>query len=281
MGGQPLDSNYVTDPNFFPSGTTLPGSALSGVTVAKHAGAKTLGLYYCAEVPVCGQLPHLFGPLAAQFGMKTVSQSVSATAPNYIAPCTSFKQKSVDAIIGGVNSDVIPRIAQSCAQQSFKPVWIGSSNSTDKSWTTTAALDGSVFTATNAVYTDTSIPGVKDFNDALAKYAPGLQASAQFSFPLIYPWAGGQLFAAAAKAADLSPTSTSADIVKGLTGLKNETLDGVAPPLNFTPGKVAVPNCYFTGFIKGGAFHSDAGTQPVCLDQATVDALQKAMAQGG
>ncbi|MGW4772919.1 hypothetical protein ACWEO2_33395 [Nocardia sp. NPDC004278] len=41
------------------------------------------------------------------------------------------------------------------------------------------------------------IPAIKDFGDALDKYIPGLRGSGDFSAPLLWPWAGGQLFLAA------------------------------------------------------------------------------------
>lgn len=278
VGGQPVDTAFFTDPNFFTSGTTLPLLLLGEVVQAKQAGAKTIGLYYCAETPVCAQLPKIVEPLAKQAGLGVESQEVSSTAPNYIAPCLAFKDKGVDAVFSAVNSDVVPRIADSCAKQGYKPRQVASSATTQRSWTTDPNLDGSIFAATNAVYTDTSIPGVKAFNDALANYAPGIQASPQFSYPLLYPWAGGQLFVAAAKAANLSPTSTGADVVQGLRLLNAETLDAIAPPLTFPQGRPGFPLCYFTGSIKDGAFHSADSGKPVCIDPETAAALMKALA---
>ena len=56
----------------------------------------------------------------------------------------------------------------------------------------------------------------------------------------------------AAKAAGhLTSSSTPAQVKKGLYALKNETLDGVAPPLNFTPGKPAFIPCWFSEQVKG------------------------------
>jgi len=57
---------------------------------------------------------------------------------------------------------------------------------------------------------------------------------------VIYPWIAGKLFEAVAKAGALSPTSTSADVEKGLYALKGETLDGLSSPLTYTAGQPAV-----------------------------------------
>ncbi|WP_327117084.1 ABC transporter substrate-binding protein [Nocardia sp. NBC_01730] len=277
IGGQPVDAPFITDPNFFASGTTLPVLMLGEVAQAKQAGAKTFGVYYCAEIPVCEQLPKMLEPMAKQAGMGFAAEKVAIAAPNYIAPCLAFKEKGVDAVFPGVSVEAISRIAASCAQQGYKPIQAPSGASLQKAWAADPNFEGSIFAGSNALYTDDSIPAIKDFSEALDKYVPGLRNSADLSAPLLWPWAGGQLFLAAAKAAGLSPSSTSADVIKGLHALRDETLDGLAPPLTFPEGKPAFPLCYFTGSTKGGAYHSDNGGKPTCIDQDTAAALMKAL----
>ncbi|MBF6163691.1 ABC transporter substrate-binding protein [Streptomyces gardneri] len=278
IGGQPVDAPFITDPNFFASGTTLPVLMLGEVAQAKKAGAKTLGVFYCAEIPVCEQLPQMLEPMAEQAGLGFAAEKVAIAAPNYIAPCLTFKDKGVDALFSAVSVEAISRIAASCAQQGYKPVQAPLGTALQKGWAKDPNFEGSIFASSNALYTDESIAAVKDFNDALDKYIPGLRDSADFSSPLLWPWAGGQLFLAAAKTANLSPSSTSADVIKGLRALRDETLDGLAPPLTFPEGRPAFPLCYFTGNTKGGAFHSDNGGKPTCIDEATAAALMKALA---
>jgi branched-chain amino acid transport system substrate-binding protein len=276
IGGQPVDATFMTDANFFPSGTTLPVLLFAEIVRAATAGHKTLGVLYCSETPVCAQLPKILEPLGAQAGLKVVSAQVSQSAPSYTAPCLAFKSKGVTALFAGVNSDVVPRVQDSCFAQGYKPQQIASNATTQKSWTTDANLDGSLLANTNATYTDTSIPGIKAFSDALDSYLPDVKKSPQFSSPLLMPWAGGQLFAAAVKAGSLTPTSTGVDITKALQSLKDETLDGIAPPLNFTAGRPAFPTCYFTGVLKDQQFQSENGGKPTCLDAKTVAGLAKA-----
>jgi hypothetical protein len=67
-------------------------------------------------------------------------------------------------------------------------------------------------------------------------------------------------------------TSTAADVKKGLYDLKNETLGGLAPPLNFTPGKPAFANCYFTFKVENGQYVSLNNGHSNCV---TGDALTK------
>ncbi|WP_157172367.1 ABC transporter substrate-binding protein [Nocardia pneumoniae] len=278
IGGQPVDAPFIADPNFFASGTTLPVLMLGEVAQAKKAGAKTLGVFYCAEIPVCEQLPQMLEPMAKQAGLGFAAEKVAIAAPNYIAPCLAFRDKGVDAVFPAVSVEAISRIAASCAQQGYQPMQAPSGASLQKGWAADPNFDGSIFAGSNALYTDDSNPAIKAFGDALDEYIPGLRASGDFSAPLLWPWAGGQLFLAAAKAANLSPSSTSADVIKGLRALRDETLDGLAPPLTFPEGKPAFPLCYFTGNTKGGAYHSDNGGKPTCIDEATAAALMKALA---
>jgi branched-chain amino acid transport system substrate-binding protein len=106
---------------------------------------------------------------------------------------------------------------------------------------------------------------------------PNSHSSPQFSYDNIFPWAGGQLFAAAAKAVNLSSTSTPADVKNGLCSLKNETLGGVAPPLTFIPGKAALVSCWFLTEVKGGNLVTTDGGKPSCLSNAQVAGLGAAL----
>lgn len=276
VGGQSVETAFLTNPDFFASGSTLPLQLFGELALAKQAGKKNVGLFYCAETPVCAQLEPILAGLGKQLGLALTATKIASTAPNYTAPCLSFKQKGVDALFVAINSSAAPRVVDACAQQGFKPLNLGASSTTERSWTKNPNLDGALVAGTNAVYTDEAIPGVKAFNTAIDQYLPDLQSSDQFSYPLIYPWAGGELFAAAAKAAKLKPSSTPADVAKGLYALKDETLGGVAPPLNFVRGKPGFPTCFFPAKLADGAFRSVGGGKPTCLDQATAGKLAAA-----
>jgi branched-chain amino acid transport system substrate-binding protein len=278
VGGEPVDTPFMTNPDFFISGSNLLMNLFGEVALAKQTGKTHLGLFYCAETPVCAQAPPLVGALAKPMGVTVTSARIASTAPNYIAPCLAFKQDGVDALNVAVNSSDVPRVVDACAQQGFQPVNLASSATTERSWAADSNLSGSLVAAANAVYTDTNVPGIKAFTDALHQYVPGLTSSPQYSWGLIDPWAGGQLFAAAAKAAKLTPSSTPGDVKKGLYALKNETLDGVAPPLNFAPGQPGFPACYFQAKLSGGEFQPLNGDRPSCVPAAVVKQMEAALA---
>jgi branched-chain amino acid transport system substrate-binding protein len=277
VGGQPVDTPYLTNPDFFASGSTLPLLLTGELALAKQSGAKTIGLMYCAETPVCAQLPPILSALAKPFGLSVAAQKVSTTAPNYLAPCLALKGDNAQALFVAMVSAVVPRVVDNCAQQGYKPVNIASSATTDRSWLTDSNLNGTLIAGTNAVYTDQSNPGVKVFSQALDEYDPGLRNSPEFSYPLIYPWTGGVLFQEAAKAAHITPSSTPADVKKGLYALHGTTLDGLAPPLSFVAGKPGFPTCYFAGKISSGSFQTLGSGKPTCIPAAQAAAIAKAL----
>jgi branched-chain amino acid transport system substrate-binding protein len=77
-------------------------------------------------------------------------------------------------------------------------------------------------------------------------------------------WAGGMLFAAAAKAANLGDNATAAQVYTGLYALQGDTLGGLAPPLTFHQGQPTSVNCWFYSVINNHQFTSPYGTAPTC-----------------
>ena len=129
----------------------------------------------------------------------------------------------------------------------------------------------------NASIAITKTPAAKAFQSALKTYASSLPGSAQYNNALTSAWAGGELFAAAAKKAKLGPNSSPAAVKRGLYGLKNETLRGMAPPLTFKRGKPTFVRCYFVQKVKNGKLVPLYGTKPACIPKSKVAALLQAL----
>jgi branched-chain amino acid transport system substrate-binding protein len=275
VGGLDAEAPFLTNPDFYPSGTQILVTTVSQGALAKAAGKTHLGIAYCAESPVCAQIDPLGKAAAALYGLKYSSQKISATAPSYAAPCLQFKNAGVDALYVVDDSAIVTRFVDACAQQGYKPLVVAEGASFEPAALKDPTQDGSLATAQNANPYDTSLPAVAAFQAALKKYVPGVVGGPSFSFSLMFPWAGAELFETAAKASGLTPSSTPADVKKGLYALRNETLGGLAPPLTFTPGKPAFVPCYFTEKIQGGTVASTNGDKPVCLGAAQLKALAK------
>jgi len=277
VGGIAVEATFLTNPDFFASGASLPVATVGTMALAKQAGKKHVGVLYCSESPACAQLDPLAKGAATLAGLNYRSGKISGTAPNYTAPCLANKGAGVDALFVAHNSAVVPRVVDGCAKQGYKPLQVTQTTTAATSFLKDPNLEGTVLASTNAPHTDESLPAVKEFLDAVDTYNQGLRDSPQFSYNLIYPWVSGKLFEAAAKAAKITPTSTAADVRKGLYALKDETLGGLSGPLNYTKGKPAFPACYFSVTIKGGEFASLNGGKPTCLTAPQVKGLTAAL----
>jgi branched-chain amino acid transport system substrate-binding protein len=280
VGGVSPEAPFLTNPDFYPSGTQLVLQTVGTIALASAAHKQHVDIMYCAESPICAQLVPLGQAAASLYGLKMSSGKISATAPSYTAPCLQAKGTGADALFVAHNSPVVQRVVDNCVQQGYKPLEVSQTNTATSAWLKDSNLNGTVLAGADANPFDPSLPAVKEMQDALNKYAPGLVQSSAYAQDDIYPWVGGKLFEAAAKAAKLTPSSTPADVKKGLYALKNETLGGLSAPLTFTPGKPAFVPCYFTQELSGGKFASLNADKPTCLTAAQSAALLKALHLG-
>jgi branched-chain amino acid transport system substrate-binding protein len=278
VGGNVSEAAFSTNPNFFADGSLLPVNLVGDLTAMQKAGLKHWGIMYCAEAPVCAQLATL-GNTAAKAvpGMTVSSAKVAATSPTYTSQCLAFKSVGVDGVFASVPADEGLRVIESCKTLGYTPKSVTNPNVTDHSWLSSPDVAGAIIVSPIANFQDPSVPGVKAFLDAMNKYHPNDLGQPQFAPNTLYPWVAGELFEAAAKAAGIGPNSTGADVKKGLYTLKNETLDGLAPPLTFLPGQVAFPTCNFLMSIEGGKYTSPEGGGAQCLTTDQVTALKGAL----
>lgn len=275
VGGISPETSFLTNPDFYPSGAQVLTQTIGTVALAKTVAKTTdLGVPYCAESPICAEVVPLAqagGEVAG--GLKVTGLKVSSTAPSYTATCLSLKSSGVDGLFPAVASPVALRVVDGCAQQGYKPKIIGETSTASNAWLKDPNVNGALLSGYNANPSDTSLPAVAQLQAALNKYDPGFVTSSDFNYDVIGPWAGGQLFKAAAEAAHVTASSTAADVKKGLYALKNETLGGLSGPLNFVPGKPTFVGCYFTVEVTGGKFESLNGNKPTCFTPAQEKAL--------
>jgi branched-chain amino acid transport system substrate-binding protein len=277
IGGISAEAPFLTNPSFYPSGSQLLLQTYGQFALARGAGKKKMGVMYCAESPVCAQLVPLTQGIGKLVGIGVTTTKISSTAPTYAAPCLQMKSAGVDALAVVENAPVVKRVVDSCAQQGYTPGQVNVSSTSSSLWLKDKNFDGMLLSGSNANPYDTSLAAVKDMHTALDKYAPGFTSSDQFSYVTAIEWPAFELFQAAAKAAQLTPSSTAASLKKGLYALKNETLGGWASPLNFSPGKPAFVPCYFGQQIKNGTFGSLNGNKPTCLAATQAAALAQSL----
>ena len=272
VGGVNITTTFASNPYFFPSGTTIMPMIYGSVGLAKEQGKKNLGYIYCAESPLCAQTAPLYKSIGASLGMSfKYGAKASGTAPDYTAPCLAAKKAGVDALSVGFPSPVVLRIASECAQQGYEPELVTTAPSVDAAWLKNPAVDGTVAAGGPFPWFDTS-PATKEYRDALANYAPDLVKNSGGGTGAANAWTAGKLFEAAVKASG-AKTVTSAGIMTGLYKLHDETLGGIAPPLNYVKGKPTNITCYFTIGIENGKFTEPSGLKTSCVPPDGLKAL--------
>ena len=269
VGDNLANTTMFTNPDFFPEGQTINTLAASIAAAAKKAGVTSLGTVYCSADPVCAQLAKPIQQAAQAVGMKApFASAIPESAPNYTAPCLAAKNAGVDGIFAAESSTVVESFVNSCSAQGFKPKYLAEDGAVSSAFLENSALQGMTAVENNLPAEFTNNAAIAAMTAALNQYAPGLVASANYGPGATGVWASGMLFAAAAKAANLGDNPTSAQVIQGLYALKNETLGGLAPPLNFTQGKPTTVNCWFYLGIQNQQFAPTYGTQSFCGNAA-------------
>ncbi len=260
VGGQADTAEWFTNPAFFPSGSTVLTSLEMQAYAVKAAGKASFGAVYCAEVASCKQtVPALQGYAKAfQLNMST-SAAIAVSAPSYTAQCLAAKQAGAEALIIDASYAAGSRFAPACAQQGYSPVYVIPSGAFDNRYLQLSQVNGAYVPTTNALWF-ASTPAVTQFAHAMAKY----EASTALGPNPMSGWTGGVLFGAAA--ANLPAKPTAADVFTALYALpKNDTLNGLTPPLNFHSGAPASQvTCFFLAQIQSGKLTAPKGTAPIC-----------------
>jgi len=248
------------DTDYFPAQTTVLAGVYGELYGVKQKGLTRLGVAYCAEIAACSQALPLTKDYATKLGMSVVwSGAFSATAPDLTPQCLGMKQANVQAILPAAPSDADIHLAEACYQQGLRAVYGTSSETLSNDWLAVPAFNGTIAEEGNAPWFDNSTPALMAFHAALAKFAPGKPLNPAS----IDAWAAGKLFEAAV-AASGSTTVTTSSVLTGLYSLKNETLGGIAPALNFTKGSAATVNCFFLVGVSGGKFTEPQGLNTSC-----------------
>jgi branched-chain amino acid transport system substrate-binding protein len=281
VGGATSESPFLSNPDFYPSGAQI-GILLYGLlNETKKAGKTKLGVLYCAEAPVCEGLPPILETIADKVTPEVsiaYKSKIAASQPSFTAVCLAAKQKGVEALYIAQNSATGQRVVDECVRQGLKALALGTIGTLDAN-ADDPNYEGAVSALSHAPVTAENTPAMKDLHDALRTYAPKVIGTRQFNNELTSAWAGGELFAAAAKEASLGPESTPADVKRGLDALAGVTLRGIAPPLTFTGAKkpYIVP-CYFAQTVKGGKLVPLYDAEAQCLSEDKVPEVMKALA---
>jgi branched-chain amino acid transport system substrate-binding protein len=273
IGGYPVSPSFISNADFIAEGATLPVNFAGLATLAKAAGKKKLGALYCAEAPVCAESVPLAKGTAALAGLGFIALSVSSSAPSYTAPCLVMKNAGVDALFIATNGAIIPRIMDACAQQGYRPALLANMGTVLPTWITDPNLTGALIVSPTAAISDTTNPGVAAYLAAVKKYDPSLASSPQLNATTLWMWTGGKLFEAAAKAGNLTPSATPAEVKAAIYRASGTTLGALTAPLPLVPGQPVVSACNFDVTITHSKLTNLYGGKPSCLTKAQLTAL--------
>jgi branched-chain amino acid transport system substrate-binding protein len=215
-----------------------------------QAGGNKLGFMYCAEDAACTTAYQRASAVAPKAGLQPVyAQQVSLAQPSYTAECLNARSKGVNILQIAVDANSVERIGRDCAGQGFRPLYASGSLIVTSALAQDPQLDGLVASEPTFPWTFSGSPAAQEYQQSIAALAPNLATSSTTSAA----WVSGKLLQAAL--AHVSPASpvTSQDVINGLYALHNETLGGLAPPLNFVANQPApVARCYFGTQIVHG-----------------------------
>jgi branched-chain amino acid transport system substrate-binding protein len=288
VGGIPFPPGVATSTAFYPSGATVAMEVVGAVALARQAGADHLGVLTCGTSAECQQLTVLADGAGALLGMRKVTHVLLHSGPGGLQrTCGGLRALGVNALLLASSEATARALVGACASIEYTPQLVGVLSQLSPDWLGDPHFDGMLLAGANADPYDTALPGIRAFRAALRTHAPQLLAAGRFSYQLLGPWAGAQLFAAAVlrasggKAATptaISPSApTAAEIQSGLDALRGQTLGGVAPALRFTAGHPALVPCYFSSQIALGQLLSLRDDAPRCLPSERIGALLEAI----
>ena len=261
-----------TNSDFFASGQTESSGAASTVEAMKLSKVTKLALLYCAEAAVCSESVPSEEQALQKAGMKaTYVTAISSVLPSYAAQCLAAQQSGAQAMAVGDGASVIETIAKDCHSQGYNPVWIQGDGSLAVNFTSSVGLSQNTISAQpDLPWTAKSAPGIQQMDAAFNKYEPTLLTNPDFNELAVQAWVTGLLLQDAGKAGHLGVNGppTSQELYDGLYALKNDTLGGMAPPLNFKKGQPNPINCWYWMKVSHGAFTTPYGLKATCSGKA-------------
>ena len=245
------------------TGHAYADSAIKGFAqVAVPAGKTKLAVLTCSDFAACDNFDKEWSSGATEqgSGFQVVYRARSSiTQPDYTSECLAAQQAGANAMILGLDTASVERLASGCARQGFHPLYGLADELALPSLAQDPNADGAVVPSKIAPFVDRSVPGVKAIYDAYAQFAPGASPSGAS----LTGWTFGQFFAAAA--AHLPANPTAQDVVDGLNQIKGNDLGGLTYPLTFTAGQPSPRRvCWSVTLIQNKAYAKGPGPTLQC-----------------
>ena len=254
-------STWNSNPMQFPPFGAELNTSWASANLIKRAGMTKVASMYCAESADCESGANRFAKAVKDAGLDLVSQQrYSETQPDFTAECLQMQRAGAQTVYPTGSTAAMIRMAQSCARQNFRPVWI--SPTMDDSVASIPEFENAI--AENAAFPwflRSGNPGVEEYAAALQKYAPNRLTKGN-TF-MAWAWSSAKLFEKAAQSVSDKPSSQ--EILNALWSMKGETLGGLIPPRTFTRNQPTPETyCTYEGRVKGGKWVAPQGMTPTC-----------------
>jgi branched-chain amino acid transport system substrate-binding protein len=264
VGSEGAGQWFYESPSYFPQGSTgnalLQAGAYLAAVLNKSQGRTKVGLINCVEVQVCRDATNKAPAVFKKYGMDVVySAQASLAQPDFTAECLNARQRGVQVMSIGMDANAIRTIAQACARQGFHPILGWTAGSTVAAHAHDPNLEGSQIASFVQGWATRNTPGTREFQDAMAKYAPGLEVGGGH----MLGWVSGKVLEAGAK--NLPAIATPKALLQGLWALHGDVLPDLTGPLLYNPGKPATPTvCNYAVTITAGKFVPAYNSQRAC-----------------
>ncbi|HEY0397425.1 MAG TPA: ABC transporter substrate-binding protein, partial [Acidimicrobiia bacterium] len=268
IGGDGTTKVWDDSPMYFSSGSPYPAMALGALKGLADLGHKKQAIIYCVEAEQCGAWRNIAKARAAQMGVEIVYEAqVSLAQPDFTAECIQAQRNGATGIHSAIDGPSIARLARSCAQQGYKPQYMGISLAIIDSISKEPTLEGLMAPQGNFPFTSASTPAEAEYQATRQQYAPSLANSPAVATV----WAAGALLREAVKGAALPAEKVvSRDLLNGLYTIRDNTLAGLSgTPLTFVEGQQPkkLVNCLFYIKLTGAKWTAPFGSKAICLDQ--------------
>ena len=173
VGGNPPNPPFGTSTDLYLAGSSLPTATALGLAAAKAVGGTKVADLYCAEISVCAEFLTILKPAVSQAKMALVyDAAVSATAPNYTAPCLAAKASGANVLILTLANQTLKSIVDQCAAQGYHPTIVGQTGQATPSWTSDPNFKGAVGPIDEFGWWDTKFPRSGNLQRCLEEVRP-------------------------------------------------------------------------------------------------------------
>jgi branched-chain amino acid transport system substrate-binding protein len=230
------------------------------VALSPSTEKRKVSVLYCREVATCQAIRNGIRAFAPGAGIDIVHEAqVSLSQPDFTAEVVAARNAGAQAFLLAVDNFSVIRVARSAHRQGFKVPLVAQYSPHDERFVKDggADVDGTLIGA-SVPHWDS--PKMADFRTAVQRFQPNLVKASTG----MQNWVAGKLIEVISR--QFPDQVTSADFLKGLYGLRGETLGGLIPPITYREGQGTDGNslCVVPLRVESGKFTAPNGDNYTC-----------------